>query len=397
VSVRPFLYVANVRLPSERANAYQILAQVDALAAEHAAVTILAPRRDNRFALRDDEIPKWYGLAHAPRIERLSCIDWIDSVPPRFQRLPFVLQSLTFAHAVARRLASSPPSIVYSRDPWSLALLPRSQRDRHAVFYEVHDLPEHDGRCRKLIAALRACAGVVAITRGLESDLIARGLEAERVIVLPDAYDARRFAALPARDEARRALGLDLAEPLVVYTGHLLPWKGGDTLVAAAAGAPFRLLMVGGRDEDRSRTAALAARLNASNVTILPPVAPSDVPPYLAAADVLVLPNSAKSRISERYTSPLKLFEYLAVGRPIVASHLPSLREVLTDGVNARLVAPDDPAALRQGILGLLRDKDLAARLAATAQLDGASHTFAARARKLLEFVAVRAAEPVKE
>jgi glycosyltransferase involved in cell wall biosynthesis len=198
---------------------------------------------------------------------------------------------------------------------------------------------------------------------------------------------------MPERLEARRALGLPLDRALAVYTGHLLPWKGGDILVAAARGAAFDVLMVGGREDDRARTAALISSLGATNVSLVPPVAPKDVPPYLAAADVLVLPNSAKSRISERYTSPLKLFEYLAAGRPIVASDLPSLREVLSDGVNARLIAPDDPGALRAGIEGVLRDRDLAARLVANARTDGARHTFAARARALLEFVAARSPE----
>src|SRR5262249_13241169 len=74
--------------------------------------------------------------------------------------------------------------------------------------------------------------------------------------------------------------------------------------------------------------------------------APGGRPRWLAAAAVLVLPNSRAEPISARYTSPLKLFEYMAAGRPIVASDLPSLREVLTGGRNAVLVPPDDPGAL---------------------------------------------------
>src|SRR5688572_9990854 len=111
-------YVANVRLPSERANAYQILAQVDALVAAGQPVEILAPRRANRFELADADIPAHFGLRRAPTITRLASLDLIEAVPPRFQRLPFVLQSLSFARSVRRRLARLPRGVVYSRDAW---------------------------------------------------------------------------------------------------------------------------------------------------------------------------------------------------------------------------------------------------------------------------------------
>jgi glycosyltransferase involved in cell wall biosynthesis len=391
--VKRLLYVANVRLPSERANAYQILAQVDALTAAGFEATILVPARRNPSAVRDDQIAKWYGLRADPRIERLRCIDWIDSVAPRFQRVPFVLQSLTFARSLASRLRAAPPSIVYTRDAWSLALSDPALHRRHRVFFEVHDLPEHPGRLRRFVAAAKRCAGVVTITRGLADDLAALGLPREATIVLPDAYDPARFAAPLEKAAARARIGANRDRPLAVYAGHLFPWKGGDVLVAAAAGADFDVLLLGGRDEDRARVADRIAALRAGNVTLRPPVAPREVPDYLAAADVLVLPNSGTTRISERYTSPLKLFEYLAAGRPIVASKLPSIEEILTDGVTARLVAPDDPAALRAGILEVLRDRDLARRLAEAGSAIARRYTFDARAEALSRFFAARAAD----
>jgi glycosyltransferase involved in cell wall biosynthesis len=88
------------------------------------------------------------------------------------------------------------------------------------------------------------------------------------------------------------------------------------------------------------------------------------------------------------YTSPLKLFEYMAAGVPVVASDLPALREVLRDGENAVLVAPDDPGALAQGIRRVLEDKPLADRLAAQARRDAQAHTWTARAQAILEFIA---------
>lgn len=385
-------YVANVRLPSERANSYQIFAQCDAFRALGAEVTVVAPRRRNTFGLGDAEVARHYGLRAAPSIVRLATLDLIDRVPTRLQRLPFVLQSATFAFAVRRHLARARGAVVYSRDPWSLALLARGSAP--PLFFEAHDLPVRAAARRRLAAALQRAHGVVAITRGLAEDVLALGVPEARILVAPDGYDPARFRDLPEQGAARRSLGLDPARPLAVYTGHLFPWKGADVLVEAAARSrAFDAVLVGGRPADRARVAARIAALGARNVRLLEPVEPLAVPPYLAAADVLVLPNSATERISARYTSPLKLFEYLAVGRAIVASDLPSLREVLEDGGNAVLVQPDDAAALAAGVERCLRDRELAARIAARAAADAQRYTWDARAESILEFVRRRLAE----
>jgi glycosyltransferase involved in cell wall biosynthesis len=97
---------------------------------------------------------------------------------------------------------------------------------------------------------------------------------------------------------------------------------------------------------------------------------------------MLVLPNSM-SAISDRYTSPLKLFEYMRLGRPIVASNLAAIREVLTDGKTALLVPPDDPEALAAALVRLGSDLGLAAALGAAARGLAPEYTWARRAERL--------------
>jgi glycosyltransferase involved in cell wall biosynthesis len=111
-------------------------------------------------------------------------------------------------------------------------------------------------------------------------------------------------------------------------------------------------------------------------------VPPSEVAARLIRATMLVLPNPP-SIISERYTSPLKLFEYLSIGRPIIASDLPAFREVLTDGVSARLVRAGDPAALADAMTRVAADPALAERLAAGALALAPSYTWDRRAERL--------------
>ncbi len=111
-------------------------------------------------------------------------------------------------------------------------------------------------------------------------------------------------------------------------------------------------------------------------------LAPAEVPPLLARATVLALPNPA-SALSTRFTSPLKLFEYMAAGRAIVASDLPAVREVLDDGVTALLVAPGDARALAGGIERVIADRALAASLGRAAFEKSRAYGWDRRAERL--------------
>jgi glycosyltransferase involved in cell wall biosynthesis len=157
-------------------------------------------------------------------------------------------------------------------------------------------------------------------------------------------------------------------------------------LLAALARLPrTRGLIVGGHplEADLARVTALAKRLDiADRVTFTGLVEPAQVPELLRGADVLALPNPA-SAISTLFTSPLKLFEYMAAGRPIVASDLPAIREVLHHEVDALLVAPDDPVALAAGIERLLADPVLARRLAAASLAAVPNYSWDRRAERL--------------
>jgi glycosyltransferase involved in cell wall biosynthesis len=157
-------------------------------------------------------------------------------------------------------------------------------------------------------------------------------------------------------------------------------------LLEALARLPgARGLIVGGHVEepDLARVKALAGRLAIGDrVTFTGMVDPGRVADLLSQADVLALPNPA-SAISTRFTSPLKLFEYMAAGRPIVASDLPAIREVLEHEVNALLVTPGDAAAMARAIERLLADPALASRLAHAALERVPEYSWDRRAERL--------------
>lgn len=381
------LVVANTRLPSKRAQALQVVQTSAAFARAGARTTVVHARRRQVEALPAGVgLWEWYGVAAGPRPElcATSCIDWIDLVPRRLQYWPARLQERSFARNAAREVSRrDAAALVYSREVE--AALPLVRRGRAGVFLEIHRVPEGRLRRAELRACAAACAGVVAISGGVRDDLVALGVDRGRIVVEHDGFEPARFAHLPSRAAARAALGLPADAPLVVYTGGLLEWKGVEVLVDAARGLPeVRFAIAGGMDADVERLRARAGGL--ANVRIDGFVAPDRVPLYLAAGDVGVVPNRSTPAISARHTSPLKVFESLACGLPLVASDLPSLRDVLDDE-SALFVAPDEPAALARGLRELLADAPRRERMAAAGRERARLHDWDGRARRLLDWM----------
>ena len=379
------LSFADTRFPIERANGTQTMATCHALAARGHDVTLVV-RPDTVVPARDPLT--FYALRAEPRLR-------VQTIPAagghRARRARFLLG--------AAALVSRQNAIVYTRDLGLAAFLlqwPRLRRPR--VVYESHgiapvvarEMPSLLGRPdlapspaklarlnRREARVWRRAASYVTITRALALELESTYGPRDRVFVVPD-------GAPPAGVPAPPPSGW--SAPLVGYAGHLYPWKGVDVLIEALAlTRDLGGLIVGGHpgEPDLARLKGLAeSRGIAGRVEFTGLVAPRDVMAQLRRASILVIPNTA-SAISERYTSPLKLFEYLSAGRAIVASDLPALREVLTDQDSAVLVPPGDPAALAAALERVAGNPPFAGALAERAYALAARFTWAARAERL--------------
>jgi glycosyltransferase involved in cell wall biosynthesis len=219
---------------------------------------------------------------------------------------------------------------------------------------------------------------VVTITAGLRQTLSERYGPRERVPVIPSGCDVSDSGEFPGLATDR--------PPRVVYAGQLYPWKGADVLVEAMALVPeARLVILGGvageRDLDRVR-ALVAARGLAGRTEMPGTLAPARVPETLRKAAVVVVPLRA-TPATEGHTSPIKAFEAMAAGRPIVASDLPAIREFLRHGDNALLVPPGDPPPLAGAVRRLLQDATLAESLARRAFAEAPAYSWDARAGRL--------------
>ena len=402
------IYAANARIPSEKAHPYQIVQMCEAFAAAGADVTLIYPARRNPPGLATGDIWEHYGVERSFAAERLPVLDLhplAARLPGRLSRLvdrlAAMLVRLTFNIGLMRRLAREPDAVVYSRHPIGLGLLallwPRRAR---RAFYEVHTAPATASGRRLRRWLLRRVGGVIAITGHLRERHVALGAPPERVIVAHDGFRQARFAVEGGRDEWRARLGWPAGAFIVGYMGRFISGlesmdKGIGTLVEAAirlaaepGERPVRLALVGGPEKVVEQVRARLSEAGLPPDFLLYPgmVPPAEVPGYLRAFDVCTIP-SPWTDFFAYYTSPLKLFEYMASGRPIVASDLPSTAEVLADGENTLLVPPGDPGALAGALRRLCADPALGERLAARALADVQAYTWEARARRILGFI----------
>jgi glycosyltransferase involved in cell wall biosynthesis len=394
-----WVYLANIRLPSERANAVHVLNQCQALIQAGEEVDLLLARRlvASPEAGKLSDLAQSMGLELLPRIKALPCLDltwWADRLPEKPSLLIFYLQHLTFLALALVVVFLKPPGRLHTREVFLPLLggwLLKLQGVRLSL--ELHDFPRSRFGLWIHRHSLRQVDGLVVISQGLAREVRASDLKPRRLLVLPDAVSDRFFNTCGSRPGLRRRLSLPQDGPLVLYAGGLYwAWKGVATLIKAQQFLDDRawLVVVGGSPQAHQahELKTLAESMGLKRVILTGFVPPAEVPAFLQAADVLVLPNSAKAEISRSYTSPLKLFEYLASSRPVVASDLPSLREVLIHGVNAWLVRPDDPAALAAGITTLLDAPDFGRKLADRGQKTALDNTWYRRARQLIDLAA---------
>lgn len=370
-------YVMHARLPTERAHGTQVAKMCESFAKAGANVSLVLPGK--RSGGVSDDIFSYYNVSKSFRIVRLRSTDLLGKTL-RFGRLFYWIDMLTFLFSLAFTREIAAGDVVYVRDPM---LLKPFSRGKHLLCAEIHDIPEKKGR---FMRQLRKAHKVIALNDIVRRELVEMGFPEKDMIAAGDGVDLAEFDVALGQTDARRALGLPEDAKIVLYTGHLYAWKGAHNLAEAAKLLPQDVVtvLVGGVDRELEEFQSKFG--DVPNVRVVPFVPRDRVPAYLKAADVLAIPNSASSANSAKYTSPLKLFEYMASKRPIVASDLPSMRQVL-DESNCVFVRPDDPPALAEAIMSLVSDPSLSTVKMGKAFEDVQRHTWTARGERIIAFL----------
>lgn len=208
--------------------------------------------------------------------------------------------------------------------------------------------------------AVRAADAVAVICEGLRGDLIARGVDAGKIVVSPNGVDMDQFGAPVDRDPVLTAkLGLEGAD-VVGFIGSFYDYEGLDDLIAAMprlvrARPKAKLLLVGGGPMEQALRDQAMASPFADHIVFVGRVPHDQVEHYYAQVDVLAYPRKAM-RLTDLVT-PLKPLEAMAQGRLVAASSVGGHRELIEDGVTGTLFAPDDPAAIATALADLFADR----------------------------------------
>jgi glycosyltransferase involved in cell wall biosynthesis len=242
---------------------------------------------------------------------------------------------------------------------------------------------------------LRAADRVIVVSEVLREDLVRKGVSGNKVVVNPNAVDPTRFRPDAGGARVREELGLDAAI-VVGFSGTFGAWHGiatlAQTLPRVLTERPGVRWLLIGDGPLRSLIDDMVEKNGLSQRVIRPGMLPhAEVPAYLAACDILVSPHGRQADGGEFFGSPTKLFEYMATGRPIVASAVGQIADVLSNEHSALLVPPDDAEALKRAVVRLVDDACLRSRLGRTARETAETgHTWRQNAERVLKCLEAR-------
>jgi glycosyltransferase involved in cell wall biosynthesis len=360
------LYIANIRLPSQRANSIQIINTCQALAERGNKIYLLV--RKMGLAGRN-EILKYYGLADKSNLQIIK-LPVYNGKNVFLHRTTFLIMVFiySFLFFLIKKI-----DIVYTREPSKAMILnPLKTIFKFKLVFEVHDLNEKElfakKNTRKLFDAL------VVISEYMRK-YFSKSLAENKPIVL-------------ARDAVSKKLIKQQVGPKnkkIIYMGQLYQWKGVDTLIKGMplVRPPAELTIVGGiaGEPDMARLKELARHLEVNKRIIFKGYLPHwQSLKELDRSAIAVLTLDNKFEVAEYCTSPMKLFEYMARGLAIVAPDVSAIREIIKNNVNGILYKCNNEKSLAAAINRLLADDALRKKIAQGALLSAKNYTWEKRA-----------------
>jgi len=393
------LYLSCARIPSEKAHAYQILKMCESFASQGIMVTLLYQKRNNQqLEARAGNIFEYYAIKNSFTIKTLYCFD-SPLLEKIHSSLWFYVTTITYLLTATIYLIRNRKSIdiIYCRDMFSLVLLALLQPVlKLPAFYEAHAFPQKLTRLH--VGCLNKMNGLIVLTGQLRAVLLKKGVNPSKIAVAHDGVDLRHFQnALLRGAQIRDRMEIPPGSTLIGYVGRFVTMeqeKGIKDLLASLSYLPdyngsIYMAFIGGPMSHVPAYYKLIEELHLDrkHFRFHDLVLVSEVPAYLAACDIVAMPFPWTPHYAY-HMSPLKLFEYMAAEKPILATRLPSVMEVLADGENAVLAEPDNPRELAHGIRRIIEDKEFSQRIGTRARQDVLHYTWEKRAQKIAHFIA---------
>ncbi|MGD8732660.1 MAG: glycosyltransferase [Anaerolineales bacterium] len=371
--------IAASEVPSRKANSIRVMKVCQAFRKLGHAVRLWLPGEDPGVTW--DSLSEQYRLTQSFEISWIPTANWL-------RRYDFGVKAVMQAREWSADL-------MYA---WPLQSASFASLIDQATVFEVHDRPRGllGPTLFRLMLRGRGLKRILPISESLETWL-EQHYRFSRFrcdsLVIRSGVDLSGYHDLPGSSEARRQLGFrDLLT--VGYTGHLYPGRGVELLYELAKCNPeVQFLWVGGTEEAIRSWQKKLSDEGIANILLPGFKTQEELPLYQAACDVLVMPYEKTIRVSsgantEKFASPMKVFEYMAVGRAILSSDLPVLREILHEGI-AVFAPPEDLEAWDHALKSLIQDQVKRARLAEASRVEAEVYSWEARAERALSGIQV--------
>ena len=310
--------------------------------------------------------------------------------------------NLVFTRAAVPLIERAQPDFIYQRYArFSWAGVAGAVRTGRPLFLEYNGsevwVGKHWDRVGSLALLeryeqlnLRAAARIFVVSDVERKNLEARGVAAEKIILNPNAVDVQLFRPGIGGAAKRRELGIKETDLVAGFVGTFGPWHGVVELAKAMklipASVPLRFLFVGSGSLRGEVERLLQAERDSGRVIFTGAVEHGEVPVLLDACDILVAPHVPLADGSDFFGSPTKIFEYMAMGKAIVASRLGQIGEVLSDDETALLVTPGNVKELTAALIKMTETDSLRARLGENARAAAVrEHTWTHNAKRVLQ------------
>lgn len=370
-------YIASARIPHKKAYAIQIAKMCEAFVEEGVEIELILPKQKGVT----DDVRAYYKLRTSFPVTRLPALDFYDS-----GKWGYFLSSLSFTisyvfYLLLKKLQGN-GGIVYTIDMDTFSFV------ASAFLGMPCFLETHGGKAETLRNKLffKKVKGVVVINSIIKKQIVKTlAFPEDRMLVWPNGIDLGLFRDV-SKDEARNKLSLPKDGKIVMYCGRFYGWKGFEVLVDAAEQIPpgISVYIVGGTKEEFM---SVAKKTKISKNFVFPGEKPyTEIPLWLSAADALLVLGTKHDTQSYYYTSPMKVFEYLAMKRPIVASKTPAIQDIVSD-TEVVFYEPDDSKDLAQKIVLSVSDSESVERKTVAATTRAKDFTWQKRAKDTMEFM----------
>lgn len=363
-------YFSGSTIPSTFANSVHVMKMCAAFSKAGHNVTLFGKGQGGAKIFDQYAVPNNFKLALAPQINIRKIGGFIR-----------------LAYTLLKSKTLGKPDLIYGRDLWTLSAISNTKKP---IVLELHEIPPKGNRSEKLLKKIlnaHNLLGIVVISEGLKQDLLSfHPFAEEKILVAHDGADLPLEELIP----------IDLKTPpnteyQIGYGGSLYPGKGIEIIISIAEAMPnIGFHIFGGPNSELDKWKNSAPP---TNIIFYGHIDQKSLQAHLSVCDALIAPYMAKIKINTgadiaRWISPLKLFEYMALNKPILCSDIPALHETMEHKQNCLMAPPEDIAKWCQNITDLKNSPNLANEISKNAFQDLVTkYSWDIRAKNILQFL----------